>query len=147
MTKIEPFDHIAAMANNCELRRLDPAFPAEGETAMPYATAPDGVQLYFEETGSGTLIIFVHESAADYASWEPQMRYFSRKNRCITYSARGYTPSHVPEPAADYSFAHFRDDAVAVLDHLEIPAAHFAGLSMGAYTSLQVGLHRIGCRR
>jgi 3-oxoadipate enol-lactonase len=108
---------------------------------MPYTMTRDGVQLYFEEVGTGTPIIFVHEFAADYASWEPQMRYFSRKHRCITYSARGYTPSHVPESADDYSFKHFRDDAIAVLDHLEIPAAHFVGLSMGAYSSLQVGLH------
>jgi 3-oxoadipate enol-lactonase len=108
---------------------------------MPYATTHDNVQLYFEEASSGTPILFVHEFAADYASWEPQMRYFSRQHRCITYSARGYTPSHIPDTADDYSFAHFRDDAIAVLDHLSIPAAHFVGLSMGAYSSLQVGLH------
>jgi 3-oxoadipate enol-lactonase len=113
----------------------------EENLAMPYATTRDSVQLYFEEAGGGTPIIFVHEFAADYASWEPQMRYFSRKHRCITYSARGYTPSHVPESAADYSYAHFRDDAIAILDHLNISAAHFVGLSMGAYSSLQVGLH------
>jgi 3-oxoadipate enol-lactonase len=108
---------------------------------MPYATTRDNVQLYFEEAGSGTPIIFTHEFAADYASWEPQMRYFSRQHRCITYSARGYTPSHIPESTDNYSFAHFRDDAIAVLDHLSIAAAHFVGLSMGAYSSLQVGLH------
>lgn len=108
---------------------------------MPYATTRDDVQLYFEEAGSGTPILFVHEFAADYASWEPQMRYFSRKHRCITYSARGYTPSHVPEAPGDYSYEHFRNDAIAVLDHLKIPAAHLVGLSMGAYSSLQVGLH------
>ena len=108
---------------------------------MPYAITRDHVQLYFEEVGSGTPIIFLHEFAADYASWEPQLRYFCRKHRCITYSARGYTPSHIPESADEYSFAHFRDDALAVLDHLNIPAAHFVGLSMGAYSSLRVGLH------
>jgi 3-oxoadipate enol-lactonase len=108
---------------------------------MPYLTTPDNVQLYFEEEGSGTPIVFVHEFAADYASWEPQMRYFSRKHRCITYSARGYTPSHIPESVDDYSYQHFRDDVIAVLDHLQIAAAHLVGLSMGAYSSLQVGLH------
>jgi len=108
---------------------------------MPYATTRDNLELYFEEEGSGTPILFVHEFAADYASWEPQMRYFSRRHRCITYSARGYTPSHLPESADAYSYTHFRDDAIAMLDHLKIPAAHFVGLSMGAYSSLQVGLH------
>ena len=63
---------------------------------MPYAVASDKVRLYFEEAGSGTPIIFLHEFAADHANWEPQMRYFSRGHRCIAYSARGYTPSEVP---------------------------------------------------
>ena len=63
---------------------------------MSYAPAQDATRLYYEEAGSGTPILFVHEFAADYASWEPQMRYFSRGHRCIAYSARGYTPSEVP---------------------------------------------------
>ena len=106
---------------------------------MPYATARDSTRLYYEETGTGSPILFLHEFAADYASWEPQMRYFSRRHRCIAYSARGYSPSEVP--AADaFTYEHFRDDALAVLDHLGIERAHLAGLSMGAYSSLQVGL-------
>ena len=99
---------------------------------MPYATTKDNVRLYFEEAGSGTPILFVHEFAADYASWEPQMRYFSRRHRCIAYSARGYTPSDVPASDSAYTYEHFRDDAIAVLDHLKIKAAHLVGLSMGA---------------
>src|SRR3954453_3935119 len=106
---------------------------------MPYATTSDNVQLYFEEEGSGTPILFIHEFAADYASWEPQMLYFSRSHRCITYSARGYIPSHIP-PAEAYSYKDFRDDAIAMLDHLKLPAAHLVGLSMGAYSALQVGI-------
>ncbi len=108
---------------------------------MPYATARDSTRLYYEEAGTGSPILFLHEFAADYASWEPQMRYFSRRHRCIAYSARGYAPSEVP--AADaFTYEHFRDDALAVLDHLGIERAHLVGLSMGAYSSLQVGLHR-----
>ena len=63
---------------------------------MNFATTKEGVKLYFEETGSGTPIIFVHEFAGDHRSWEPQMRFFSRYFRCVTYSARGYLPSDVP---------------------------------------------------
>jgi proline iminopeptidase len=98
------------------------------------------VRLYFEEAGSGTPIVFVHEFAADYLSWEPQMRYFARRHRCITYSARGYTPSDVPPKAEAYTYAHFRDDVIAVLDHLQIDKAHLVGLSMGGYSAAQVGM-------
>ena len=108
---------------------------------MPHAVTRDNVRLYFEEAGSGTPIIFLHEFAADHTNWEPQMRYFSRGHRCIAYSARGYAPSEVPTLAEVYSFRHFYNDALAVLDHLEIEKAHFVGLSMGSYSSLQVSLH------
>jgi 3-oxoadipate enol-lactonase len=107
---------------------------------MPHAVASDDVRLYFEEAGSGTPILFLHEFAADHTNWEPQMRYFSRGHRCIAYSARGYTPSDVPPSAEAYSYKHFYNDALAVLDHLKIAKAHFIGLSMGSYSSLQVAL-------
>jgi 3-oxoadipate enol-lactonase len=108
---------------------------------MPYAATRDNLQLYFEEAGSGTPIIFLHEFAADYSNWEPQLRYFSRGHRCIAYAARGYTPSDVPPAADAYNYEHFYTDALAVLDHLKIEKAHFVGLSMGAYSSLQVALN------
>lgn len=107
---------------------------------MPHATTRDDVRIYFEEAGQGTPIIFLHEFAADYTNWEPQMRYFSRGHRCITYSARGYTPSDVPYGEV-YTYEHFYTDALAVLDHLKIDRAHLVGLSMGAYSSLQIGLN------
>jgi 3-oxoadipate enol-lactonase len=107
---------------------------------MPYATSTDGVRLYFEEAGAGTPILFLHEFAADHTNWEPQMRYFSRRHRVIAYSARGYTPSDVPASHEVYTYKHVCADALAMLDHLKIDKAHFVGLSMGSYTSLQVGL-------
>jgi 3-oxoadipate enol-lactonase len=114
---------------------------------MPHAVTSDNVRLYFEEAGQGTPIIFLHEFAADHTNWEPQMRYFSRGHRCIAYSARGYTPSDVPPSAGVYTHKHFYTDALAVLDHIKIPKAHFVGLSMGSYSSLQIGLpFRRQCR-
>jgi 3-oxoadipate enol-lactonase len=108
---------------------------------MPYAITPDKVRLYYEEVGQGTPILFVHEFASDHRGWEPQMREFGKRYRCIAYSARGYTPSNVPADKSAYSYLHVMCDAVAVLDHLKIDSAHFVGLSMGGYTSLQVALN------
>jgi 3-oxoadipate enol-lactonase len=108
---------------------------------MPYAVTSDHVRLYFEETGSGTPIIFLHEFAADHTNWEPQMRYFARGHRCIAYSARGYPPSDVPPSPEAYTYRHFYTDALAVLDHLGIARAHLVGLSMGSYSSLQIALN------
>ena len=59
---------------------------------MPHITTRDGTRLYVEEAGQGTPVIFVHEYAGDFRTWEPQMRFFSRAHRCVTYSQRGYPP-------------------------------------------------------
>jgi pimeloyl-ACP methyl ester carboxylesterase len=107
---------------------------------MPKISAADGTKLYVEEIGSGTPVVFVHEYAGDYRSFEPQLRYFSRQHRCVTYSQRGYPPSDVPSDPARYSQVIARDDVIAVMDALGISKAHVVGHSMGAYTALHVGI-------
>jgi pimeloyl-ACP methyl ester carboxylesterase len=107
---------------------------------MTYAVADDGVKLYYEETGSGLPLVFVHEFAGDHRSWEPQVRCFARRYRCISFNARGYPPSDVPEDVARYSQARARDDVAAVLSHLKIERAHVVGLSMGGFAVLHFGL-------
>jgi pimeloyl-ACP methyl ester carboxylesterase len=108
---------------------------------MPHIPARDGVRLYYEEAGHGIPVVFVHEYAGDYRSFEAQMRYFSRAHRCVSYSQRGYPPSDVPEQAARYGQDIARDDVLALMDALKIDKAHVVGHSMGAYTALHVGMH------
>jgi pimeloyl-ACP methyl ester carboxylesterase len=107
---------------------------------MPFLTTDDNVKLYYEDTGSGTPVVFVHEFAGDYRSWEPQVRHFARRYRCITFNARGWTPSEVPPDVGAYSQARARDDIRSVLDHLGIGKAHVVGLSMGGFATLHFGL-------
>jgi pimeloyl-ACP methyl ester carboxylesterase len=107
---------------------------------MGYATTDDGVRLYYEETGEGVPLVFVHEFAGDHRSWEPQVRFFARRHRCITYAARGYPPSDVPESVASYSQKRAAADIGAVLDGAGIDRAHVVGLSMGAFATLHFGL-------
>ena len=108
---------------------------------MPHITAQDGTRLYYEEAGHGTPVIFVHEYAGDYRTWEMQMRFFSRAHRCVTYSQRGYPPSDVPTDPAKYSQDIARNDMLALMDALKIEKAHVVGHSMGAYTALHVGIN------
>ena len=108
---------------------------------MSHITTDDGVRLYVEQSGEGTPIIFVHEFAGDHRSWEPQVRYFSRRYRCVTYSARGYDPSDVPSDVEAYSQDRAREDIRAVMDALDIETAHVVGLSMGGFATLHFGLH------
>ncbi len=106
---------------------------------MPYAMTDDGVRLYYEEAGTGLPVIFVHEFAGDHRSWEPQLRHFSRRYRCIVYSARGYPPSDIPGDPERYSQDRATDDIAAVLRHLGIAEAHIVGLSMGGFATLHFG--------
>ena len=86
---------------------------------MPYAMTDDGVRLYFEETGSGRPVIFVHEFAGDLRSFEPQMRHFGKRYRAVAYNARGFPPSDVPEHVSSYSQMRAADDILAVLEHID----------------------------
>ena len=107
---------------------------------MPFLITDDNVKLYYEETGAGSPVIFVHEFAGDYRSWEPQVRQFARRYRCITFNARGWTPSDVPQDVRAYSQDRARDDIRCVLDYLGVDRAHIVGLSMGGFAALHFGL-------
>jgi len=100
----------------------------------------DGVRLYVEEIGTGDPIVFVHELNADHREWEPQVRWFSRFYRCITFNARGYPPSDVPSDPSLYGLPFVVSDIAAVMKTLGIAKAHLVGLSMGAYAALHFGL-------
>ena len=108
---------------------------------MPHANARDGTRLYYEETGTGAPVVFVHEFAGDHRSWEPQVRHFSRRYRCIAYNARGYPPSDVPEDFERYSQARARDDIRAVLDAPEDRQARTSSACRwAAFATLHFGM-------
>jgi pimeloyl-ACP methyl ester carboxylesterase len=106
----------------------------------PLVNTDDGIMLHVEETGTGQPIVFVHEFAGDSRSWEPQLRHFARRYRCISFNARGYPPSDVPADLQCYAQDRARDDILAVLDALSIGRAHIVGLSMGGFATLHFGL-------
>src|SRR5574342_981325 len=102
---------------------------------MPTARV-NGLNLFYEETGQGTPLVFVHEFAGEARSWHLQVRFFARRYRTIAYNARGYPPSDVPDDPAAYSQMQAVEDIRGVLDHLKIARAHVVGLSMGGYATL-----------
>lgn len=106
---------------------------------MPYVTV-DGVNIFYEEAGQGTPLVFLHEYLGDCRSWDDHVRAFSRDYRCVVLSARGYPPSDVPDEEDAYSVENAKADVLAVMDHLGIDKAHLVGLSMGSYTALYLTL-------
>ena len=106
---------------------------------MPIARV-NGFDMYYEVTGSGKPILFIHEFASDSRSWEPQVRHFSRRYQCITYNARGYPPSGVVEDPSNYSLEIAVEDARCLLSALNIRTVAAVGLSMGSFTALRLAL-------
>ena len=107
---------------------------------MPSIRTEDGVDLHYIEVGEGTPLVFVHEFAGNARSWEPQLRFFARRYRCIAFHARGYPPSSVPSTAKSYSQDRATDDIAAIITALKLAPAHVVGLSMGAFATLHLGL-------
>ncbi len=100
----------------------------------------NGIRLYYEVTGGGFPLVFIHEFAGDYRSWEPQVRFFSRRYRVVVYNCRGYPPSDVPTSPEDYSESVLVEDLFQLLAALRIRKAHVVGLSMGGGVALNFGL-------
>lgn len=106
---------------------------------MPFASGSD-VRLYYEESGEGVPLVWCHEFAGSSESWEQQRHFFEDRYRVISYNARGYTPSDVPQDPDAYSQDLAVADLRVLLEELDVERAHIAGLSMGGATALHFGL-------
>src|SRR5215468_8795210 len=106
---------------------------------MPTARV-NGINIFYEEAGLGTPLVFVHEFAGEARSWHLQMRFFARRYRTIAFNARGFPPSDVPDDPKAYSQDLAVEDIRGMLDALGIQRAHVCGLSMGGYATLHFGL-------
>ena len=106
---------------------------------MPFIKSKN-IDLFYQETGEGTPILFVHEFAGDYRSWEHQTEFFSKKYKTITYNARGFPPSQVPKDVNSYSQDIALEDLINVIKELSITPCHVVGLSMGGFAALYLGM-------
>jgi pimeloyl-ACP methyl ester carboxylesterase len=98
----------------------------------------NGTRLYFEITGEGTPLIFLHGFTCDHRNWNPQVKYFCSKYKVITYDARGHGQSAVPD-TTPYSY---EEDLSGLMDHLKIEKAIIIGHSMGGAPAFYYTLHK-----
>lgn len=112
-----------------------PTFPA---TRAGRLARPDGASLYFEVTGEGPALLFAHGLGGNHLSWWQQIPRFAKGFTCITFAHRGFAPSTCPSGAPDPH--DYADDAIALLDHLEIEQAVFVCQSMGGWTGVESAL-------
>ena len=105
---------------------------------MPFCNV-NGVQLFYEETGSGPdTIVFSHGLLMSGDMFSEQVKAFSDRYRCISYDHRGQSRSEVT--ASGYDMDTLTEDAAALIRELDCAPCHFAGLSMGGFVGMRLAI-------
>ncbi|MDQ7828761.1 MAG: alpha/beta fold hydrolase [Armatimonadota bacterium] len=105
---------------------------------MPYAHL-NGIRLYYEEEGSGPPLLLLEGLGYALWMWFRQRPALRQHFRLVLPDTRGVGLSEAPP--GPYTIDLFASDAVALLDHLEIPRAHVLGVSMGGMVAMALALH------
>lgn len=102
---------------------------------MSYCSV-DGTRLYYEETGSGPPLLFVHGLGSSGRDWFAQVSHFADAYRVIRVDLRGHGRSQ--RPHGPYHIATFARDVAVLLRMIDAAPAHVVGLSMGGMVALQL---------
>lgn len=106
---------------------------------MPVIFA-NGVNLYYEEYGTGEeTIVFAHGLLWSHKMFEAQIAVLSKSYRVIAYDHRGQGKSEVKAP---FDMDTVADDAIALIETLQLGKVHFAGLSMGGFVGMRLAARR-----
>jgi pimeloyl-ACP methyl ester carboxylesterase len=99
------------------------------------AIQANGIQVAYEESGSGQPLLFIHGYPLNRAMWAPQRSGLANVARVLAPDLRGYGETQAtPGP---YSMDLLADDCAAFLDALDITTpVVVCGLSMGGYVAL-----------
>ena len=91
---------------------------------------PRGIDIAYDDIGSGLPVVFLHGFPHDRTLWAPQLGGLLPRARCIAPDLRGFGESEIRGP---YTMDRYADDVIEMLDILSIDRAVIAGLSMGGY--------------
>src|SRR4051812_37640574 len=72
--------------------------------------------------------------------WRPQLAAWSRDRRVIRYDTRGHGRTDTPKDPCTIEV--LAEDALALLDHLDVERADFCGLSLGGLIGMWIAIHR-----
>jgi pimeloyl-ACP methyl ester carboxylesterase len=97
----------------------------------------NGINMAWDDNGSGPAVCLIHGFPLDRRMWVPQvMALASAGYRVITPDLRGFGESNPPD--GPYAMDIFADDLAALLCHLGIGRAVVGGMSMGGYVLLNM---------
>lgn len=115
--------------------------PEKQEAGMSTAVA-NGIDIYYEEHGSGEPLLLIMGWGGNAASWRPQLEGLAGHFRVIIFDNRGVGRSSAPDEP--YTIPQMARDTVGLLDALEVPRAHVFGISMGGMIAQEMAIEHPG---
>lgn len=111
---------------------------------MPHILVND-IDLYYELSGNGEPLLFLHGLGSSTDDWKYQTEHFSNRYRVITVDMRGHGQS--AKPQGPYSIDLFTLDVTAFMHALDLGPTHVVGLSMGGMIAFQIAVDQLSLVR
>ncbi|MFP3880362.1 MAG: alpha/beta fold hydrolase, partial [Dehalococcoidia bacterium] len=105
---------------------------------MPLASV-NGININYRVAGDGEPLVMIMGFSAGRIGWVPQLRFFKRYYRVVTFDNRGAGRSD--KPPGPYSTGMMADDTAKLMDVLGIEKAHIMGLSMGGMIAQELAIN------
>jgi len=87
------------------------------------------------------VLVLLNALGTSSAMWEPQLGALAEQFRVVTIDARGHGRSPASEAGTPCAIDDLGRDVLAVLDRLDAPRVHLAGLSLGGMTAMWLAAH------
>ena len=98
----------------------------------------NGIEIYYEEHGSGEPLLLIMGWGGNAATWNPQIEGLAQQFRVIAFDNRGVGRTSAPD--GPYTTSQMACDVVGLLDGLDVPRAHVFGISMGGMVAQELAI-------
>lgn len=114
---------------------------------MEFMTASDGLRIayaiddYTDPWKKAPALILLHSAMSSSRRLYAMVPHFARDFRVVRMDLRGHGESEVPRADQPLNLARLTEDVLDLMDHLQVDAAHFLGVSGGGYLAQQIAIH------
>lgn len=110
-----------------------------GNHTMKVKAGKTHVNVEISGNPDGPVVMMSHSLACNLSMWEPQLSVLEPDFKVIRYDTRGHGQSDVTPGA--YDLEMLAADAVSLMDALNVPSAHWVGISLGGMIGQYVAIH------
>ena len=107
---------------------------------MPFAPLPTGINAYYERDGSGPPLVLIMGTGLDHSHWDRPVEVYSHDFECVVFDNRGTGKTDPGD--AELTVRLMAEDTAALIEALDLGAAHVSGLSLGSCIAQELALMR-----